>query len=112
MFGRRNGVGHAASSFVKHYDYTTSGRTGSVTPPEGMKGMGRYYALSFRPKASAGKERAHPHQTCGLFGGCFMPSQRGCNPAFLVAGLYFLEVALAEHAVDCSVLREQRREGE
>ena len=91
----------------------TDGRTGSVTPPEGMKGMGRYHALSFCPKAGAGKERAHPHQTCGLLGVCFMPSQKGAiRPFFLVAGLYFLEGALAEHAEDCSVLREQRREEE
>ena len=30
----------------------------------------------------------------------------------LAVGLYFLEGALAEHAEDCSVLREQRREEE
>lgn len=42
-----------------------------------------------------------------------MPSQKGAiRPFFLAAGLYFLEGALAEHAVDCSVLREQRREEE
>ena len=57
-----------------------------------MKGMKRYHALSFCPKASAGKERAHPHQTCGLLGVCFMPSQKGAiRPFFLVAGLYFSE---------------------
>jgi len=78
-----------------------------------MKGMVSFHALSFCPKASAGKERAHPHQTCGLLRECFMPSQRGTiRPFFLAAGLYFLEGALAEHAVDCSVLREQRREEE
>ena len=74
--------------------------------------MKRYHALSFCPKAGTGKERAHPHQTCGLLGVCFMPSQKGAiRPFFLVAGLYFSEGALAEHAVDCNVLREQRREG-
>lgn len=91
----------------------TDGRTGSVTPPEGMKGMGRYHALSFRSKASAGKERTHPHQTCGLLG-CALCHPRGgaIRSFFLAAGLYFLEGALAEHAEDCSVLREQRREEE
>ena len=89
----------------------TDGRTGSVTPPEGMKGMGRYHALSFCPKAGAGKERAHPP---AAFLGCALCHLRrgAIRPFFLAAGLYFLEGALAEHAEDCSVLREQRREEE
>ena len=75
--------------------------------------MGRYHALSFRPKASAGKECTHPHQTCGLLGVCFMPSQKGAiRSFFLAAGLYLEDGALADPAEDGSVLREQRRDEE
>ena len=34
------------------------------------------------------------------------------GPSFLLLAFIFQRVALAEHAVDCSVLREQRREEE
>jgi len=56
-----------------------------------MKGMGRYHALSFCLKASAGKERAHPHQTCGLFWGVLYAISEGgqSGPSFLLLAFIF-----------------------
>lgn len=67
----------------------------------------------FARRPAPGKN-ALTHTKPAAFWGDVLCHPRGgaIRPFFLVAGLYFLEVALAEHAVDCSVLREQRREEE
>lgn len=59
-------------------------------------------------------KNALTHTKPAAFWGCALCHLRrgAIRPFFLAAGLYFLEGALAEHAEDCSVLREQRREEE
>ena len=64
----------------------------------------------FARRPAPGKN-ALTHTKPAAFLGCALCHLRrgAIRPFFLAAGLYFLEGALAEHAEDCSVLREQRR---
>ena len=59
-------------------------------------------------------KNALTHTKPAAFLGCALCHLRrgAIRPSFLAAGLYFLEGALAEHAEDFIVLREQRREEE
>jgi len=67
----------------------------------------------FARRPAPGKN-ALTHTKPAAFWGCALCHLRrgAIRSFFLAAGLYFLEGALAEHAEDCSVLREQRREEE
>ena len=67
----------------------------------------------FARRPAPGKN-ALTHTKPAAFWGCALCHLRrgAIRPFFLAVGLYFLEGALAEHAEDCSVLREQRREEE
>ena len=98
--------------YTTHYQ-TPDRRTGSLMAPESAKGMEQYHAFPFCPEATAGKNALTHTKPAAFFGGCFMPS-RGVQsgPSFLLLAFIFQRGALAEHAVDCSVLREQRREEE
>lgn len=90
----------------------TDGRTGRVTGHGEDEGHETIPCPFFSLEGQR-RERTRSPTPNAAFGVCFMPSQKGAiRPFFLAAGLYFLEGALAEHAEDCSVLREQRREEE
>ena len=92
----------------------TDGRTGRVTGHGEDEGHETIPCPFFSPEGQRRERTRSPTPNLRPFLGCALCHLRrgAIRPFFLAAGLYFLEGALAEHAEDCSVLREQRREEE
>ena len=92
----------------------TDGRTGHVTGHGGDEGHGTIPCPFFSLEGQR-RERTHsPTPNLRPFGGVLYAISEGgqSGPSFLLLAFIFQRGALAEHAVDCSVLREQRREEE
>ena len=92
----------------------TDRRTGHVTGHGGDEGHGTIPCPFFSLEGQRRERTRSPTPNLRPFGGVLYAISEGVQsgPSFLLLAFIFQRGALAEHAEDCSVLREQRREEE